>query len=173
MKIDELQNAMTAEFKKFLPALQTCRMYSGRFDLQELDAISVKAPALLISFLGIKGIEEAGDARVDLTCQFAAYLVTTDCRELKRDVAAKNMTEAITVWLPNRRFGVQDVGVPEGIGATNLYDGNVRSKGVALAAVSWEQKVRTGSSVFKDDGVLPEDVYAGTGGDYTKVTGDE
>jgi hypothetical protein len=170
MKIDELQNAMVAEFKKFLPKLRMCEAYAGRFDLQELEAISVKAPAVLVSFLGIKRIEEAGDERVDLICQFAAYLVTTDQKGLQRDAAAKNMSEGIATWMPNRRFGVEDVGVPGGISADNLYDGKVRSKGVALAAVSWEQRVRTGESVFKDDGVLPQTVYAGTDGDYGELT---
>jgi phage gp37-like protein len=160
MKIDELQNAMVTGFKELFPELAACRAYAGRFNLQELGALSVKTPAIFVSYLGIKGIQEAGDERMDLVCQFAAYIVTTDQRGLPRDAAAKNMSEAIAVWLPNRRFGVLDVGVPRDLRVDNLYDGSVRSKAVALAAVSWTQLVRTGTSVFAEDGTLPTEVYA-------------
>lgn len=173
MKIDELQNAMVIGFKTPFPKLAACEAHAGRFNLKELDALSVKTPAVFVSYLGIKDVQESGDGRVDLVCQFAAYIVTTDQRGLKRDAAAKNMSEAVTVWLPNRRFGVQDVGVPQNLRVDNLYDGSVRGKAVALAAVSWTQKVRVGESVFAGDGTVPTNVYAGSGENYEQVVGNE
>ncbi len=171
MKIDELHSAMVAAFKTLFLKAKTVETHNGRFNLEELGTISTKAPAVFVSFLTISSVEEAGDDRMDLNCQFAAYLVADDAKGLKRDAAAKNMAEAITVWLPNNRFGVEGVGAPAKISATNLYSGKARSKAVALWAISWEQKIRVGDSIFDEDGLLPEHVYSVNDGEQTEVTG--
>ncbi len=159
MKIDELQNAMVERFKELLPELAACKKHSGRFDLNELAALSTKTPALFVSMLGIRTVEERGDDRVDLHCQFAGYIVTADSKGLPRDEASKNLTEALVAWLPNKRFGIEGVGAPESIRAENLYNSKARSKAVMLAAVTWTHRVSTGESIFKEDGTLPTDVY--------------
>lgn len=167
MNIDRLQDAQVTEAKKLLEDLRTCRKHAGRISIEELASVSVASPALLIAFLGTDKIEENGTEEMIAPCRFAAYVVTEDSKGLSRDTAAKNIVEALLVWLPNQRFGAPQLdppvscATPEQVAATNLYDGNVRGKAVALWAVSWLQRVTVGKSIFTESGTLPDKVYIG------------
>lgn len=158
MKLNELQSAIVLKLKDFLPSLRQCESHGGRFDLEELKARAAQSPAAFVALLNIKGVEENGDGTVTLRCLFSIFLVTTDKKGLRRDEAGRNLTEAVSAWLPNNRFDVQDVGAPASINAGNLYNGSARKDAVALWAVAWEQKVTVGSSDFAE-GVLPAHLY--------------
>jgi phage gp37-like protein len=167
MNIDRLQDAMVTEAKKLLESLRTCQKHAGRISIEELAALSVTSPALLIAFLGTDKVEESGTEEMIVPCRFAAYVVTQDAKELPRDTAAKNIVEALLAWIPNQRFKASDLNppvscsTPEQVAATNLYDGAVRGKAVALWAVSWLQRVTIGTSIFAENGTLPDKVYIG------------
>ena len=160
MNVDELHKSIVPRLKALLPALRSCEMHGGRFDLAELAAVSAAAPAAFVSFLNIKKVEENGDGTVSLTGLFSIYFVTVDKKGLDRATAGRNLTEATCAWLPNNRFGLKGIGAPSSITGSNLYDGAARGKAVALWAVAWEQKVKSGSSDFPD-GVLPSNLYIG------------
>lgn len=167
MNIDRLQDAMVNEAKTLLPDLRTCKKHAGRISIEELATLSVASPALLIAFLGTDKVEENGTEEMIVPCRFAAYVITQDAKELPRDTSAKNLVEALLAWIPNQRFKAFDLNppiycsTPEQVVATNLYDGAVRSKVVALWAVSWMQRVTIGKSIFTDTGTLPDQVYIG------------
>lgn len=168
MNIDRLQDAQVTAAKKLLPDLRTCRKHAGRISIEELAALSVASPALLISFLGTDKVEENGTEEMIAPCRFAAYVVTEDGKGLSRDTAGKNIVEALLGWIPNQRFGASlldppvSCQTPEQVAGTNLYDGAVRGKAVALWAVSWLQRVTIGTSVFKaSGGTVPSKLYIG------------
>ncbi len=166
MTIDELQKAQVEKTEELFPKLKrgsksSVQAYGGRFNLDELESVSATAPSIFISFLGIKSAKEQEDERVRLNGLYTAFIVTTDARGLDRDTAGKNMAEIMAKWLPNNRFGLLDVSVPENIAAQNLYSGKARGKGVALWAVSWSQAVTGDKSVFDSDAAVPSTLYIG------------
>ncbi|MGE4489276.1 MAG: hypothetical protein AB7E95_07020 [Kiritimatiellales bacterium] len=173
MKIDELHSAMIDRFKSAMPKLATAQKYFGRFNTDELDAISVKTPALLLSFLGGNPVTESGNGEVSILCQFSAFFVTTDQRGLPRDTAAQNLCEATCLLLPDNRFEVKGVGAPEKIAQQNLFSIKARTRAVTLCAVTWNQRVQTGTDVFAEDGTLPDTVYARIDGEQTEIVGNE
>lgn len=160
MRLVDLRTAVLADLKAKLPGLRSAAVHGGRFDLEELKRYSAQAPALRVAVLGAPSLADTGDERTDVDATLVAYVLTTDAPQLPRDVAALNLCEVLLAYIPHKRWGLQDIGAPERVSASNLYDGGLDRQAVALWAVSWSQRVRLGESVFAEDGTLPSEIYA-------------
>ncbi len=179
MTLDDLRQAIADQIKAKLPELRDCRAHAGRFDLGELRRVATKTPAVFIACLGVKESElrESGECDADLV--MAAFVVTSDVRGLPRDLSALNIIEFLLLYLPGKQWGLGGKAFQaREVQAQNMYAGDVDKAGIALWAATWRQKVRLGTSVWDETGVLPSHVYvgiapeigAGHESDYREIT---
>ena len=160
---NELLNAIKDDLKARFNELKTCEVHPGRFNLEELKRLSAKTPALLISSLGTVKPENTGTEQSDSTKQLAAYFVTKNAPNMEADVACRNLVDALELYLEGQlpRWGLSDIGEPKAIRSDNLYSSKVDKQGVMLWAVTWQQRIRMGESLFVEDGTLPSKLYVG------------
>lgn len=146
-----------------LPALKTCELHGGRFDVQELKRLGTHAPAIYLSAMAAPLNGELGDGRRILRMQLTAFVVAKDAPGLSRDRAALNLVEALLLMIPNNVWGLAgQCSFPQKISAQNLYSGALDKTRLALWGVSWQQGVFAGQSLWPEDGVVPSKVYVGT-----------
>lgn len=141
------------------------RSYGGRFDLAELEAVSLRTPGILVAVLGHAGQKGLGDGRHSLDLRMVAFVVTKDTRSIDRDTAALNLCEILCAWLPHQRFGGTGRGDAGDVRWQNLFSGKARKGAVTLNAVSWQQRVVVGGAdpdFPGPDQPIPETVYLGT-----------
>ncbi|WP_034765491.1 hypothetical protein [Chrysiogenes arsenatis] len=160
--IDLLRRTIVADVATRLPHLRECRPHPGRFDLAELRRLSATTPSVLVATLGMVAAEELSTGERGLELAMAAFVVTSDQRQLLKDVAALNIVEALALHLPFQRWGLPWAFPATAVQAENFYSGDVDRAAVAFWAVSWRQKVRLGTR-WDDgpDGVLPTSLYVG------------
>ncbi len=113
--------------------------HGGRFDVEELKRWSVKAPCAVVGALGINSIDSEAGQPVALV-EWGAFIVTKDTADLKRDVSALGLVEALLgIVTPLERWGDDAAHVPTAIKATNLYGGQLDKTGIALWMIGWTQ----------------------------------
>ncbi len=155
-----LLEAIVAGVREQLPALRTCEVHDGKFDLAELRRATTRAPAVLICWLGTPRTEIPGVAWTDAEQQLAAYVVTRDQGGLRRGAAARNIVDRLLLYIPRARWGLERIGSATDLRAENVYSGAVDKKGVALWMVMWRQMLRLEAL---EDGTcppLPEELYS-------------
>jgi phage gp37-like protein len=131
------RNAIVQSIQVALPALKDCQAHGGRFDLQELQRWSRRAPAVLVSAVQVPVVADNQTRHVQV--RWVAYVVTRDTPGATRDVAALDYTEALLRCVKGNRWGLDNTQRPENVAAENLYSGQADRQGVALWAVSWQQ----------------------------------
>ena len=161
MRFTDLSSAIVSDLSGKFPALRACSTHPGRFDLAELKRVAIKTPAILVACLGVPGLAEAGTEEKDVELVMAAFVLTKDQKGLSRDISALNLVEALLVHIPLQQWGMTGLGPAGAVAAENLYGGDIDKTGVAMWAVSWRHKIRIGESIWQEDGVLPDTVYAG------------
>ena len=159
---------IAAGVRAALPGLKTCAVHDGRFKASELRRWALRAPAVLIAWLGTPRAEAPGVLWTDCDHRFAAFVVTRDRaaqrpkeKSLPRGKAARSIVYVLLLLIPRARWGLTDIGAAENLRAVNLYSGEVDKAGVALWAVTWRQALRLEAAA--DDGAcppLPEELYA-------------
>ncbi|BCS94613.1 hypothetical protein DSLASN_02450 [Desulfoluna limicola] len=177
MSLNDLLKAVCAEFKSHFPSLRTCEPHGGRFDLQELKRISTKAPAVFVAILGTGKVKEVGSGEVDIPVSLAAFVVTKTEGKLPCAESALNVAEGLLTRIPGSNWACDGVFGADPATAKNLYSGTIASKGVAMWAVTWTQKVRMGEDAFRTDLPFPSELYVGQSpnvgdgheGDYMQV----
>ncbi|WP_040728225.1 hypothetical protein [Thiomicrorhabdus sp. Kp2] len=160
---NELLTAIKTEFKNRLNALKTCEIHPGRFNLQELKRLSAKTPALLVSSLGTVKVNNPGTGEAKPVKQLVVYIVTKTTAQLSAEEACRNLVDAIEHYLESEspRWGVNGTGQPQAIRSDNLYSSEVDKNGVMLWAITWQQHLTLGESLFIEDGTLPSQLYVG------------
>ncbi|WP_178860824.1 phage protein Gp37 [Thiomicrorhabdus cannonii] len=163
---NELLNAIKDDLKQRFSALKTCEVHPGRFNLGELKRLSAKTPALLVSALGTLKTENTGTEQSDSTKQLAVYFVTKNAPGLSADDACRNLVDALEIYLEGQlpRWGLVGISEPTAIRSDNLYTSEVDKNGVMLWAVTWQQRIRLGESLFAEDGILPTTLYVAVNG---------
>ncbi len=161
MMLNGALDAIAARMAQAFPALKTCEVHAGRFDADELARISARVPALFVSCLGIPKVTNAGTEQADADAALAVFVLLGSSPGLPRDVAARNVVEALVVLVQNERWGLSGCGETREIRAENLYGGKIDAQGVALWAVSWRQLLRLGASCFDESGTVPSHLYLG------------
>jgi len=141
------RKAVEDDFRGFLPNLSEITSHFGPFDLDELRAFVLKAPAVRVSIVGSAPGEMASTREVDLRMHVAAYIVTRSTASVPADVAALSIGEQLVGRLAKRAF-TKWCEVPERITLENHYSGKLRDMagGVALFSVHWHQVVRVGTN---------------------------
>lgn len=164
MKLVAFRDAIVADFKALLPAIPQVMAHFGPFDLEELQAFVVKAPAIMVSLVGLTRAKQVSSRELDADVHCAAFVVTKSVPNLSADIAALNIAESLAGHLSARKFGPASEPARE-IAITNHYSGKLRQTGgmIALFAVEWRQVVRIGTSVAVTAPVmpLPAEIYVG------------
>ncbi|MEQ1713340.1 MAG: hypothetical protein ABL908_18355 [Hyphomicrobium sp.] len=141
----ELRDAIVADFQAQFPEMREIEAHFGPFDLDELKAFSVRAPAVRVSLLG-GPLTPVSTREQDVALQCAAYIVTKGTAQTKADVAALRIAEDLVTRLAARAFTRWSERATE-LRIDNHYSGAVREAGsIALFSVSWQTVVRIGKS---------------------------
>ena len=122
-----------------MPELRDCLAHAGRFDLAELKSFATRAPAVRVALLGLGAEAEASGPTWEYDLRLAAFVVVTDRPGLPRQEAAIAITQRLVTLIGGARWG-QPVGQARRVVAENLYGSGLRDQGVALWAVSWQQR---------------------------------
>lgn len=175
----QLQQAVVDQLKAALPGLRSCDLYAGEFAGGELSRASLAAPAVLVACLGATRGSDHGSGEYDFLCRYSAYCLTRHAggRE-QRGVLALALAEAVLSQIEGARFGLAGVSAAKVTRLDNLYGAEFDKAGVALWAVTWEQKALFGADLWATDGVLPTSLFVGISpeiglpheDDYTEVT---
>lgn len=178
----QIQNAAALHLKAALPGLRSCDIYAGEFSGGELSRASLAAPAVLVACLGATRGTDHGSGEYDFLCRYSAYCLTRHAggREA-RAATALELAEAVLAQVESARFGLAGVSPAKVTRLDNLYGEAFDKAGVALWAVSWEQKALLGADIWAGDGVLPSELFVGFApeigtpheADYIKIGGSE
>lgn len=143
MNLPDLRAAIVAGIRETLPEAirDNCRTHGGRFDKGEIKRIAMKSPAILVACLGLVDAAPDGAEGVNATFAWGAFVVTTDKPQLPRDAGALALVSILAGVVPDNRWGCDDAGYPDKIRGDNLYSGAVDGAGIALWAVTWNQRL--------------------------------
>ena len=145
MKLNELRQGIVDVITAANPTIKTVETRPGKFDITDLKRIGAgKIPAALVSILGLPKVTRTATDENALDVRLAVFIITKDKGAQNKDAAALDIVEDLLARIPDNRFGVQAVGVPESVKADNLYSGNLDKTGVAIWAITWSQSVRIG-----------------------------
>lgn len=135
-----------------LPTVRSCEIHRGRFRLGEIGSRSFRTPALRLALGRVVSVSEIDDRTMDVTLRFNLALVTTDERQMPREVAATALINELMLTLPNQQWDrpewLHQV-EPDSITADNLFTGDVERQGIMLWEVTWQQAVRVTDSVVE------------------------
>lgn len=161
MSIMTLLNAIKTAINTELPELRRCEVHGGRFDLAELKRVATQTPAVFVSLLATPSLETPGTGEHDIELSIAIYVVTSDKVSLPRVVSVVNLTQALLMLINLNKWGFTKtkIGVPADINSQNLYSGDVDKHGIAMWAISFKQKIRLGTDMWLENGVLPSQLY--------------
>lgn len=148
-RLVELRTALVDDFKTFLPDMRSVEAHFGPFDIDELKAFSLKAPAVRVSILG-GPMTPVSTREQEVRLQIAAYIVTSSTAALPADVAALAIGEAIVERLSGRSFTRWSTPAQD-LRLDNHYSGALREKGaIALFSVSWQSQIVIGRNVARE-----------------------
>jgi len=158
-RINQFRAAVVARLKEAMPKLAHCDEQFGRFDLDELETTTIRAPAVRVAVLQARLPRIAsGEADAELSC---AAFVVTEGRD--RDRVAWTIAEAIATLLhPAQRWGLARLSGPTAVTVQPAVTAKLRQRTVSLIAVEWRQDLRgLGEALFDNDGYLVEGLYLG------------
>lgn len=154
------RTAICTALKNGVPELRAVTTHGGRFTEEELKRWGVNAPCAVVAAVGFDGIEREGGVLI-ADVSWATFLVTKDSLTAKRDEAALLLAvKLLQVITPEQRWDVEGTAEAMEIKAQNLFGSKLDGMGVALWAVTWQQKV--------DINTVNDDALA----DFLRVRGD-
>jgi hypothetical protein len=124
-----------------MPHLRDCRGVAGRYDAQTLKRKGVAAPAVLVSMLGLRTGQQFAGPHVSFDADFAAFVVTKDEANLRRDEAAANMVQALLELIPNNGWGQVGVAPATDVRGQPLITEATDGLALALWAVTWTHQI--------------------------------
>lgn len=139
--IARLPGAIAAKLHALLPGLRQCEGMEGRFDLDELKTVTARAPAVLVARLGSSMPRPLAGPHWHYHLRMAAFVVTKDALDLKRDLAAGAICQALLQRIPGATWGLPDCGEARDVADQSLSGSALKAKGIALWAVTWTQPV--------------------------------
>lgn len=137
--LSTLNDAIAATIRTWLPQLATCKGMAGRFDVDALTRDGIKAPAVLVSRLGARQLRGTAGPQPEFGLDMAAFVVTKDALGLQRDTAAANICQVLLARIPNRVWGLEDLGEAREVEEQSLITSATQGKAVSLWAVTWVQ----------------------------------
>lgn len=135
----DVRDTIVATLAAKFPAW-TVEAHGGQFTDRDLPLLLAKAPALLVSVLGLPSFQPKGPSRWSGQLQLAVYVFGPD-GVVDRATLALDVTFALLALLPGQRWGLNEARPPdaESLRADNLYTGHANNLRVSLWAVSWTQ----------------------------------
>lgn len=108
--LSSLPGLVVARVSAALPDLAQCSTMAGKLDLSTLKSISARAPAVLVSHLGIGATRAFSGPEWHYSARLAAFVLTRDRPGLQRDVAAANIVQVLMSMIPGATWGVDGQG---------------------------------------------------------------
>lgn len=136
-----LPGVIAAQLHQLLPGLRQCEAMEGRFDLDELKTVTARAPAVLVARLGAAMPRPLAGPHWHYHLRVAAFVVTKDALDLKRDLAAGTICQALLQRIPGATWGLAAAGPAQDVADQSLSGASLKAKGIALWAVTWTQPV--------------------------------
>lgn len=172
--MNELLAAICSDLSRQLPDLAVCAPRDGHFDAAELRRAAVRAPAVYAACLGASRVRAAAsDRHVYADLQLALYIVASNAQGLPRGEAARNLANALLLYIPRARWGSAGIGKADELRADNLYSTEIDARGAALWSLRWTQRLRLGTAAESDCPPLPAALYSSPPGepaDYKELT---
>lgn len=153
----ELPNLIASQISAALPELQTCAGMLGGFDIEELKRQGLKAPAVLVSRLGVTHTTGFAGPHRRVAVAMAAFVVTRDQLGLKREIALGNISSTLLRMVPDNCWGLAGVGPADQVAERVLVNREARSVTAALSAVTWNQMVTL--APLPDSEIIPIEFY--------------
>lgn len=142
-----------------MPALRECRGFTGRLDVEEIRRLGIPSPAVLVSRLSARQQRPAAGPHHTYLVRFAAFVVSKSEPGRDRHEAATRITQVLLGLIPDRNWGLDEVGSVRGVEEVSLQTPASEKAGVGLWAVSWEQEVTV--QALPADEAIALDVYLG------------
>lgn len=144
MSLAALTDAVVATLTaRLTPA--SVKAHGGTFTERELALFLGDAPCLLVAPLGLSGFGPNHTLNGwQATVRFTVYCLSTDANGNRADAAMDYAQATLNLLLEDQDWGVPaQCEVPDltSLRAENLYSGKINILGVALWAVSWEQRL--------------------------------
>lgn len=172
-----LPDTIAATIKTWLPMLQTCKGMAGKFDVDMLARDGLRTPAVLVSQLGARQRRGFAGPQPAFSLDMAAFVVTKDQLGLPRDLAAANICQVLLTRIPNRVWGLADLGEAEEVDGQSLITDASQKTATSLWAVTWVQPVSLVAAPAAST-IAPQlyvgqapDIGAAHAGDYDLIGG--
>lgn len=144
---DDYAKAVEEAFRELMPGPGGARPWAvhthrGKFGLDEIRHYAVRAPAVILTPLGIGKLGRGG-GDIMAPVQYGAVILTKDGASVdaRRQSEVWRATEAVLRWLPWQAFGCTRAPKPEDIEVTNAYSDELDAMGLSMWVVGWEQTV--------------------------------
>lgn len=146
MSIETVRTAIVNTIAAKTTALKTCEAHPGRFDLVEIKRVAANAPAVFVAALAT-GKQESSNGGVQAPVSFAAFIVTKDQPQITRDSLVLEIVSTLLVLTDSNDWGSTDVVEdPTNIRGQNLYSASIDKNGIAMWAITWQQKIILGNA---------------------------
>ncbi|MCB1397260.1 MAG: hypothetical protein KDJ98_15130 [Rhodobacteraceae bacterium] len=154
-----LPATVAAKIAAALPGLRECSGMSGGFDLEDLKAQGIAAPAVRVSAMNIRPIGTGAGPHRRWGVEMAAFIITKDALGLSRDVAAANIAQALLILIPDQNWSTTGYGPAERVELKVLVGTQSRKLAAHLSAVVWLQPVVLSTLPPVEE--IPIQLYAG------------
>lgn len=184
MTPDTLLPIMQAQITaQLLPMKVSVKLHAGKFIWSELQRTSFKAPAVFISCLGWRGIDDEQAARLgahgaDLNrVRFVAGIVTKSAKKsVSRNQQARLIAQALTTFLNDQDWGLDDVLETQDLRCESLYIDAAEKDNQSMWLLDWWHVMSfdadTVASAIDDFMTVYGDHFAEPG-NYTDAQGDD
>lgn len=142
MDLLSYRSAVVAALAKALPERTHVAAHPGRFNMQELDRYSVKAPAVLVAVVsGNRADENAG---ITANVSGSAFIVTKRTRAGLADEAGLVLSSLVLAAFAGGLVQAGAAQNPTNVGFENLYNSAAGEDGIWLGSVAWRALVPIG-----------------------------
>jgi|GEM_PF-3677768 len=159
LRLYAYRQAIADTIKDAMPELKSCEALSARFDLGELTARAIRAPAVFVVMMRTP-LRRAANGGLDAEAHVAIFAVTQGPED-RREEQAFAIAETVAVLAGVKQlWGLTRVGGCEALDFEQVQAQALDRKGVACVAVTFRQRVSgVGESLFNDEEKLPTDLY--------------
>lgn len=149
MSITQTRAAIASTINTALPQLTNVYTHGGRFTLEDLKRIAVRAPTALVACLGIADVENEGGQNV-AEVQWGVFVVTAGTSQQGRDTEALTVVEAVANVVGGNSWQDSSLSYPTSVRAENLYSPSLDAQGMALWAITWRQEIDLATTQVTD-----------------------
>lgn len=159
--LSALPGIAAARIAQLLPDLAQCDTMAGRLDLSAVTAVSIRAPAVLVSRLGIRAARPMSGTQWHYACRMAAFAVTRHSLASDRDWALANIVQVLMQLIPGTTWRQADPGIgpAEAVEEEPLTLATLRKAGLSVSAVVWTQPLTLTGWPLSEP--IPMQAYAG------------